>query len=268
MKLKYYGTGAAEGWPGLFCRCDACAKARAEGGRSIRTRSQAALDGTLLIDLPPDTYQHVLYGGLDLAAIRGILITHDHSDHFIPHELWCRGPYIAYGMDEETIPLAGSPKVAERAGKAGAGGRIEPRALEPFVRADVAGYAVTPLPADHDPSAQPYIYIIERGGKTLLYAHDTGYFPDATWEYLEKRGVVFDFVSLDCTNCARDSMHGHMGLPACRLMREKLASMGRADAHTRFALNHFSHNGGLTYPDMCAAAPDFIVSYDGLEVEI
>ena len=33
MKITYYGTAAAEAWPGVFCRCDACERARAAGGR-------------------------------------------------------------------------------------------------------------------------------------------------------------------------------------------------------------------------------------------
>ena len=56
MKLKYLGTAAAEGIPVLFCDCDVCKKSMQLGGRNIRTRSQAIIDNTLLIDFPPDTY--------------------------------------------------------------------------------------------------------------------------------------------------------------------------------------------------------------------
>ena len=55
MKLQYFGTAAAEGWPALFCGCDACRRAREAGGRNIRTRSQALIDDKLLIDFPADT---------------------------------------------------------------------------------------------------------------------------------------------------------------------------------------------------------------------
>lgn len=41
MKITYYGTAAGEAWPGVFCRCELCEKARALGGRNIRTRSRA-----------------------------------------------------------------------------------------------------------------------------------------------------------------------------------------------------------------------------------
>lgn len=64
MKLKYLGTAAAEGWPALFCHCEACKKARKLGGKNIRTRSQAIADNRLLIDFCADTYMHVLQQGL------------------------------------------------------------------------------------------------------------------------------------------------------------------------------------------------------------
>lgn len=44
MKIKYLGTGAAEGIPALFCRCAICNEARKRGGRELRTRSQAIID--------------------------------------------------------------------------------------------------------------------------------------------------------------------------------------------------------------------------------
>ena len=33
MKIKFLGTGAAEGWPALFCECAACKKAEELGGK-------------------------------------------------------------------------------------------------------------------------------------------------------------------------------------------------------------------------------------------
>ena len=55
MKLKYLGTAAAEGIPALFCRCEMCAYARKAGGKEIRRRAGALLDGTLKLDFGPDS---------------------------------------------------------------------------------------------------------------------------------------------------------------------------------------------------------------------
>lgn len=83
MKIKILGTAAAEGFPAMFCECDTCKRARAVGGRNLRTRSQALVDDTLLIDFGPDTLSHTLYGGLNLTRVTDLLITHSHCDHLL-----------------------------------------------------------------------------------------------------------------------------------------------------------------------------------------
>ena len=60
MKLTFNGTSAAEGFPGLFCECEHCQKARILGGKNIRTRSSCLIDEQYLMDFPPDVYMHVL----------------------------------------------------------------------------------------------------------------------------------------------------------------------------------------------------------------
>src|SRR5699024_2353371 len=80
MKIHFLGTAAAEGWPGLFCRCKYCDKARELGGKNIRTRSSVIIDDTLKVDFPPDTYHHILRDNIDLATVKHLLITHSHSD--------------------------------------------------------------------------------------------------------------------------------------------------------------------------------------------
>ncbi|MBO7400508.1 MAG: carbon-phosphorus lyase, partial [Clostridia bacterium] len=87
MKLTYLGTAAAEGWPAVYCNCDHCKRAKAAGGRNIRTRSQALINDDLLIDYPADTYAHALANRLDLSAVRYLLFTHAHMDHCEPLDL-------------------------------------------------------------------------------------------------------------------------------------------------------------------------------------
>ena len=87
MKIKYLGTAAAEGWPALFCDCPSCQMARELGGKNIRTRAQAVVDGRLLIDFGPDTYLHVIRDGLKLHEINHCIVTHGHCDHFYATDL-------------------------------------------------------------------------------------------------------------------------------------------------------------------------------------
>ena len=96
MRIRYLGTAAAEGFPAVFCNCAACKMARELG--ELRTRSQALIDETLLVDLPPETYYHTVRFGIDLSAVSHLLVTHSHTDHFYAQELVNRGYKFAYGM--------------------------------------------------------------------------------------------------------------------------------------------------------------------------
>lgn len=76
MKIKYLGTAAAEGIPAVFCECENCKRSRELGGRNIRTRSQAIIDDTILIDFLADTYMHYLIRNIPLNKIKTCIITH------------------------------------------------------------------------------------------------------------------------------------------------------------------------------------------------
>jgi phosphoribosyl 1,2-cyclic phosphate phosphodiesterase len=143
--------------------------------------------------------------------------------------------------------------------------------LKAFEAVEIGSYRVTPLPARHMPGGEPFNYIIECGGKTLLYAHDTGYFFDETFEHIEKNGFRFDFVSLDCTNVdiPISDTGSHMGFPNIGRVLEKLASFGAVNEKTVKYVNHFSHNGNPLHSHLCERAAEYgyLVSYDGCEIE-
>ncbi|MDR2687899.1 MAG: hypothetical protein LBB75_09105 [Oscillospiraceae bacterium] len=280
MRLKYYGTAAAEGIPGMFCTCPVCRESLRLGGRNLRTRSQALVDGRLLIDFPPDTYGHMLRGGLDLPSITALLLTHAHQDHLYAEDFENRKPGFAHvgAVDvphTEPLRVYATAKAMEYV-RAADGDRLEARgviepheiaAYEPF---PVDDFTVTAMAADHSAAYGPVIYAIERAGKAMLYANDTGYFPEATWEYLAKARPRFDFVSLDCTGMVmEDYRHGHMCLQVNDEVRRRLLALDCADERTVFCAHHFSHNGGLTHEALVAEAAKYglLASYDGMEAE-
>ena len=87
MRIQILGTAAAEGWPAIFCACETCRRARAVGGKNLRTRASIQIDDHYKIDFPPDTFCHVLRYGLDLSQLRCLFVTHSHYDHFASSEL-------------------------------------------------------------------------------------------------------------------------------------------------------------------------------------
>lgn len=279
MKIQFLGTAAAEGIPGMFCQCETCCKSRKLGGKNIRTRSQAIVDDTILIDFPADTYYHSLTYGIDLSHIQTCLITHDHSDHLYPNDLWCRSIGIANDIDDAKPLTFYAPHNAYR--------RICDSILEyymdeqdrvravktvPFVPFDVQGYTVTPLKARH---SEPLgvVYVLSKDGKTMLYAHDTGYFPEETLAYLKKTGLRFDLVSFDCTGGLNPDEnygnYGHLTLLCDKKMRKILQDNGNMNDNTVCIVNHFSHNGTPIYEEMAKAAEKegFLATYDGMTVE-
>ena len=129
------------------------------------------------------------------------------------------------------------------------------------------GYEIIPLLASHSPREKCFIYMIRKAGKTLLYANDTGYFPEETWEYI--KDYRFDLVSMDCTLQKTRLETGHMGLPNNVDVVQRLCRMGCADEDTKYVITHFSHNGGILHDEMekVAAEYGFCVAYDGMTVE-
>lgn len=274
MKIQYLGTAAAEGWPGLYCNCDVCKEAARRGGKDLRTRSQAVIDGRLLVDFPPDTYLHMLFYGLRLPEINSIILTHAHQDHFYPLDLTMRGHGFSDDVNgcltvygDETGEKLFHHDVDPCDERWGLADLLAYRVIPEFVPFEVDGYTVTPLLANHDRRERCLIYIIEKDGKRLLYANDTGLFPDATWEYL--RGRRFDLVSMDCTMGKHKEGTNHMGLPDNAEMQKRLLEMGCADAETKWVITHFSHHGGLLHKELEEAAKPygFLVAYDGFSVE-
>lgn len=116
MKVQYLGTGAAEGVPAVFCNCEYCRGLRVRmaagrAGREVRSRSQVILDGELSVDFPPDAYSHSLAHGVDLSALKYLLVTHSHMDHFYAHDFILRGYKYAHEMTEPLLTIFGNAEV-------------------------------------------------------------------------------------------------------------------------------------------------------------
>ena len=286
MKLQYLGTAAAEGAPALFCDCEFCRYARRTRGKEVRTRAGAMLDGVIKLDFGPDSYKQELDNDLDYAHVHTLLITHAHEDHLDVDELAMRRPVFAHVPDSDPpLTIYGNARVGEKVSRL-IGPRIAFTQVHAFETFMAEGYAVTPLEATHCAakpdsghwpviargravcrSEEAFIYLIEKDGKRLLYAHDTDELTPPDYDFLT--GKRCDIVSLDCTNgCLELDYIGHMGARENRRVRQRLLEIGAADDKTVFVANHFSHNGLKPFADMQAALPEFIIAYDGMTVSV
>ena len=273
MKVTFYGTGSSEGFPSMFCSCDACTMARQLGGKNIRTRSSCGVDNEILVDFPADTFAHSIWGGLDIREIKTILFTHPHMDHLYAGELLNSAPPMAIRKDTEDIKIFGPKETIDaivETVKIETRGRVpvEVRTLQPMEKISVNGYTITAVLTNHDAAVDCYIYIIEKAGKTLLYGNDSSMFPEHTWKELLKH--KYDCVILDCTSGTASRVFGtHMGFDEIVEVKEKLSAEGCVDNNTIFIATHFAHTYAPLHERITPifAEIGFIAAYDGLSVE-
>ena len=274
MKITFNGTGASEGFPALFCECEHCRKVRTMDPINYRMRSSCLIDESLLVDFSSDTYARCLYGRLDLTKVNNIIFTHAHSDHFYPHDLSKIAPPFGLHDRQEPLKVYGNKDIGQALENIG---MTEPdkspylkfglfKAYETY---QIDNYRITPLPANHDPKQDCFIYVIQKEDRTLLYGHDSGYFAEETWIGL--RNFKFDGVILDCTTVGQECSYAtHMGLPDNIRVRDRMYSEGTAVAQTTFIITHFAHSYGPYQDDLNNLAREngFIAAYDGFDITI
>lgn len=271
MKFTYLGTAAAEGFPAVFCNCEYCKEARRLKGKNIRTRSQSIVNDDLLIDLPSDSYMHFLQNGIEGDAIKYLFITHSHSDHFYYEELSLRRAPYSHSMRSTDLQVFCGEGVFNKIYERGLPQNVKVSKISPFETVKLDEYCVTALPARHMKGDGALIYIIQ-GDKTILYAHDTGYFYDEVLSFLKEKEFRFDLVSFDCTNVdiPVSDEESHMGLSNVERLAKKLYEFGAVSDKTKLYLNHFSHNANPIHNVLEEKVREMgmHVSYDGLCVEI
>ncbi len=277
MRIQFLGTGAAEGIPALFCRCAFCRDARARG--EVRSRAQVLLDGELSVDFPPDAFSHAAKTGADFSAIRYLLVTHSHLDHFAAGDLVFRGYKYASGMTCPSLDIYANRETLEvfreatrREMKPEIASTIATHEIRAFKKAEFGGWTVYPLAAKHT-SRDPLVFLIEKAGKRVLHLHDTALLPEKDYEFLASLGgKPADLVTLDCTFLygRADRNARHMGLYEDLEVLERLGEIGLADGATKRVITHFSHTFAPTAELLRTAEKEFgvIAAYDGMTLEI
>jgi phosphoribosyl 1,2-cyclic phosphate phosphodiesterase len=272
MILRILGTAAAEGWPALFCGCDACVRARRLGGRQIRRRASYQLGDTVHVDWGPDSYHSMVAFGPDYSTLRHLLITHSHWDHWVPQELSWRAPGFSQIPPDSHLTVYGNERVGRRLERElqrpMQDCRLSFRQIAPFDQLDLGTAIAVPLPATHAPGEQALMYLLQVGQAEVLIGHDSGWFADEVWDYLASRQLTAALV--DCTYGTRDDRQGHMGGAAVVEAMQRLEKMGALAPGCRRIGTHISHNCGSSHEELVEFfAPYGIeVAYDGLELPL
>jgi ribonuclease BN (tRNA processing enzyme) len=167
MDLQFLGSGDAFGSGGRFNTC-------------IHVRDRR---GAFLIDCGASSMIAIRKFGIEPNAIRAVLITHLHGDHFGGLPFFILDAQL---VSRRTAPLtiAGPPGLRDRLttamevffpGSAKVERRfvVEIRELEPRTARDVEGIEVQPFVVKHPCGAPPFALRLTADGKTLCYSGDT-----------------------------------------------------------------------------------------------
>ena len=271
MEILFCGTGAAEGFPALFCECETCNEARSLGGKERRSRAAYMLGERVRIDFGPDSNLHQYNYGLDFQKLEHLLMTHSHDDHWFPTDIGYRQK--GFSTVSKTLQVWGNDKVEKRfteeVGMDWSKYFLEFHRVTPFAAIDLGeGLRAIPILAAHDRSEACLNYLLETEGKRVLLGHDTGWWDAETWDFLNDKPI--DLLILDCTYGVRDHDRNHMGGMALIRFREELRRRGAIASGAKSYATHFSHNCGSNHDELTAffADHDFIAAYDGLRLSL
>lgn len=268
MTIRLLGTGAAEGIPAFYSETAVSMHAREHGGRDVRTRSSALVDGHLKIDLGPDSLHQINRDKLDARDWTAVLFTHSHDDHFAVDELqYCLYPFNC--EEYAGFAIFGNRTVEQAIWDRYPGWPFEVHRTQSFEAFTHAEYTITPIRANHLEDEDGHNFIIEKEGRALLYATDTGVWDADTFRFLEK--FRLDALVIECTEgFVPTSYAGHLDIQECLKVVEKLRKQLTLVERAQVVTTHHSHNGGATYDDLVQAlTPHGIqAGYDGLEFTI
>lgn len=263
MEIRLLGTGAADGIPSLFGDDEVSRFARENGGKDLRTRTGALVDGLLKIDLPPDTMMQLQRDGLSARDWTGLIFTHSDDDHLSIND-------IQYGLfpfnGNEFLPytIYCNPTVIRRIEARYPHWPlevVETHSFKPFSHGE---HRITPIRATHIQGEDCHNLIIQRGGKTLLYATDTGVYPEETFEFL--RDYSLDLLVIECTDGFRTSDYiGHLGIKECVGVVNRLREQGTLRSDSRVVTTHHASRGQARHCDLERVLPQYGIEpgYDG-----
>lgn len=243
MKIRFLGTGAAD-WKGP--------DARGEHRRLTST----LIGDSLLIDFT-GTAADMLP---DPSAIRHILITHSHGDHFDPEAISSLAPIVLFAheswADEINLPDI----------------EVCPVAVGQWIQAD--DFSFMPLPSNHStnrPYEQTVNYVIRQGDQLFLYATDGAWLPNLAMHLM--KGMTLTGMAIDATigdgHAGDYRIFEHNSLPMIRIMTETMKKTGLLAPEAKVFLTHMARTLHGTQQEIedSLSAP-FVACFDGMETEI
>jgi len=296
MKITFLGTSAGESYPAIWCECPNCTYAREHGGKNLRMNTGTMLDQDVLLDLNSCTFYTAARLGISFKPVKTLLVTHPHGDHntIEPYE-WRRGilpEAVGLSFEERQERGLGGPAQMDLPmlniyGNSLSKEKIvggHPDYFDGSKNYQVAFHEIEfgkrysadhlefiPVKAFHGPvDGFANSFIIERDGKRLLYALDTGGFAEEDQAIID--AYSYDAVIMEGTFGLSKvkGVFGHQNMWKNIAFRDHLVEKDCITKDTPFYLTHLCPHWTPPY-DIYApmmAEKGFIVAYDGMQVEI
>ena len=286
MQFIFLGTSAGEQYPGFWCRCENCEKARKLGGRNIRRNSCAWLAGDTLMDFGVEIFMQADRFGVQVIDAQYLLVTHSHEDHFCPYLLgWRRMP-----VDMElpppktvvgprfsplhTLHIYGNKPVCDGVRQYVRGDEaewaVEINEVEPFHEYEAGPMRIIPLRANHpDQDGHTGLnYIIHREGRTILYATDTGWFLPETYAEIAKHR--YDLAVVEGTFGFGADCDGHMDFRKLEKARQQFDRDGLLKPGAHFCATHIAPHFTPVHDEVAPmmAEKGVTVAYDGMTIDL
>ncbi len=233
-QILFLGTGAAD-WP--FDEYPSDSRPLLAG--EFRGSSSILLGGKILVDCGPTVPAAVEMFDVNLSLLKDVLITHTHEDHFSLKSLKSIAGRVGDSVKLNLWVERGALAKTESLGNI-----FNIRILEPGREAEIGGYSILPLAANHGVTNSPEIplhFLFSFPGRKLLYAMDGAWLMKAAWRAimeLELDCIIWDGTIGDLPGDYR--IFEHNSIPMIRIMNQTLRANGVYTGSTRIILSHLA----------------------------
>ncbi|OGY25780.1 MAG: hypothetical protein A2864_01550 [Candidatus Woykebacteria bacterium RIFCSPHIGHO2_01_FULL_39_12] len=248
MKILFLGTSAGWPLPRLGCKCELCSS---KDFKDIRTRTSILLNGTLLLDVGPDTYHHLV--NIDSKKIKYAAITHEHPDH--TSGLWDLGHI--YNSKKITIII--NPNTFKKIRNLFFPNEYKIIKVEKNEILKLNGLNLTLLPVKHTKDSS-FGILIESRNKKIFYAPDFKSLPPLTKNKIKNANLLLiDGSELKIKTPTHISIEE--GIKLAKSLKAKktyFVHLGHRTLPYKELSTHVQSLGGK----------NFKLPYDGLEIEV